>query len=75
MVASMSSTLGLVLANIFGGFYSNLYLRYVDDSFSLLVFVNDVEAFHNHFNSIHPLLPFNMKVETNVFCLCFGRTG
>lgn len=52
----MGSPLGLVLANIFVGFYESLflekcckpyvYLRYVDDTFSIFDSINDATDFH-----------------------------
>lgn len=54
---SMGSPLGPVLANISCGFYEGLffekyskphvYLRYIDDTFSIFDSINDAEAFSN----------------------------
>lgn len=71
----MCSRLGRILTNIFVEFHEGLlfdkcrkvhvYLRYVDDSFSIFDSVNDAAAFFAQLNSFHTSLQFNMVVESD----------
>ena len=72
---SMGSALGPTMADIFVGFHevdlfskykaSEVYFRYVDDTFC--VFGSETEAgeFFSHLNSMHPALRFTLEKENN----------
>ena len=71
---AVGSPLGLVLANIFVGFYEQrlplddstvilLYKRYVDDTFSLNISVDYSQKFLTMLNSLHPALQFSWEQE------------
>lgn len=70
---AMGSPLGPVLANIFAGYYERLlldkvpkpcvYMRYVDDTFSIFDSARDATNFLSYLNSLHSFLKFTMSVE------------
>lgn len=73
---SMNNPLSQILSESFVVFYEQLfflikchkphvYLRYVDDTFSISDSINDAAAFHVQLNSLHPFLHFTMKVEND----------
>lgn len=49
-----------------------IYLRYVDDTFSMFDNINEATFFHQHLNSLHQSLAFTMEVEENHSLLFFN---
>ena len=69
----MASTLGLILANIFVGFYEKLlfdrfpkpyiYLYYMADTFAYFSSCNEALSFFQQLNDLYPFLTFTMDEE------------
>ena len=72
---TMGSPLGLVLANIFVGYYKSLlfkrvkkplmHYRYVNDTFAIFASKNDCDKFLHQLNSLHSFLRFTFEKEVN----------
>lgn len=73
---AMGSPLGPVLANIFVGYYERIlfgnvqkpcvYMRYVEDTFSIFDSAIDATNFLAQLNSLHPSIKFTMEVEKDM---------